>query len=69
MATINLKARNMCSTATISLMPIATSGATLVYADNKPYFTYGTRNETNCPNCGAPVDRFKWECPYCKTPY
>lgn len=53
MASINLKALNTFTTATVSLMPIATTGATLVYADDKPYFTYGTRNETNCPNCGA----------------
>lgn len=24
---------------------------------------------TNCVNCGAPIERDKEACPYCKTPY
>ena len=24
---------------------------------------------TNCVNCGAPIERDKEMCPYCKTPY
>lgn len=26
-------------------------------------------DKTNCPNCGAPVDRSRAKCPYCETPY
>ena len=26
-------------------------------------------NERNCPNCGAPRDRYASQCPYCGTPY
>lgn len=32
-----------------------------------------TKNEdiayTNCPNCGAPVDKYSDKCPYCSTIY
>ena len=27
------------------------------------------KKKTNCPNCGAPVDRGGWSCAYCGTPY
>lgn len=29
----------------------------------------GHITETNCPNCGAPIDPSLDVCPYCKTPY
>ena len=30
---------------------------------------YSCNTQTNCPNCGAPVDRRRCECVYCGTPY
>lgn len=26
-------------------------------------------SETNCENCGAPIDTSLMKCPYCETPY
>lgn len=31
--------------------------------------TDGDIVETNCPNCGATIDRSLDKCPYCDTPY
>lgn len=27
------------------------------------------RSETNCPNCGAPIEIYASKCPYCGTSY
>ena len=35
------------------------------YADN----TVRDIEGTNCPNCGAPIDKSLDKCPYCSTPY
>lgn len=67
----------------ISVGSAAISSYTITASKIEPTYVYGSiedkindilkerdrKKKTNCENCGAPVDRKKFECPYCGTQY